>query len=116
MSWQSIAGGANGILWYAANMIFGRMQKDREEGERCWSMLVKVAEEVNAKMPWLVSEESAPEVVGHPKVVAVRTFRKNGKVAVLITNRTSKPVSGEVRLEDGTVLPFDLPPYGVVWR
>ena len=116
MSWQSIAGGANGILWYAASMIFSRMEKFPEEGEKCWSDLVKVAAEINAKMPWLVSEEMAPEAVEHPKTVAVRTFRKGGKTAVLVANRTSKPVSGDVRLADGIVFSVTLPSYGIAWR
>lgn len=116
MSWQSIAGGANGILWYAASMIFGRMDKYPDEGEKCWSDLVKVAEEVNAKMSYLVSEEIAPEVTECPDGVAVRAFKKSGKVAVLIANRTSKPVSGEVRLGGSDVHTVNLLPYGVEWR
>ena len=116
MSWQSIAGGANGILWYAASMIFGRMEKYPEEGEKCWSDLVKVAEEINAKMSYLVSEEIAPEVTECPDGVAVRAFKKSGKVAVLIANRTSKPVSGEVRLGGSDVHTVNLLPYGVEWR
>ena len=116
MSWQSIAGGANGILWYAASMIFGRMEKYPDEGEKCWSDLVKVAEEINAKMSYLVSEEIAPEVTECPDGVAVRAFKKNGKVAVLIANRTSKPVSGEVRLGGSDVHTVNLLPYGVEWR
>lgn len=115
MSWQSIAGGANGILWYAASMIFSRMEKSPDEGEKCWSDLVNVAAEINAKMPYLVSEERAPSVARCPSEVAVRTFKKGGKVAVLVANRTSKPASGDIRLEDGTVLKTDLLPYGVSW-
>ena len=115
MAWQSIAGGANGILWYAASTILSRSQNP-EERERCWSMLVKVATEINAKMAYLISEERAPRVTSRPGNMAARTFRKDGKVATLVTNRTSKPASGEVRLEDGTAFSVDLPPYGVVWR
>ena len=115
MSWQSIAGGANGILWYAASMIFSRMEKFPAEGEKCWSDLVKVAAEINAKMQWLISEECAPGVAMRPNEVAVRTFKKGGKVAVLVANRTSKPASGNIRLEDRTVLKADLLPYGVSW-
>ena len=116
MSWQSIAGGANGILWYAASMIFSRMEKYPEEGETCWRELVKVAEEINAKMQWLISEARAPDVADCPDAMAVRTFMKDGKVAVLMANRTSKPVAGDVRLADGTVLSVNLPSYGVEWR
>ena len=115
MAWQSIAGGANGVLWYAASTILSRSQNP-EERERCWSMLVKVATEINAKMAYLISEERAPRVTSRPGNMAARTFRKDGKVATLVTNRTSKPASGEVRLEDGTAFSVDLPPYGVVWR
>ena len=96
-------------------MIFSRMEKSPEEGEKCWSDLVKVAAEINAKMPYLVSEERAPGVIRHPNEVAVRAFKKDGKVAVLVTNRTSKHVLGDIRLEDGTVLKTDLHPYGVSW-
>ena len=92
------------------------MEKNPEEGEKCWDMLVKVATEINGKMPWFLSEETAPRTTACPATMAARAFRKDGKVAVLVTNRTAKPASGEVRLEDGTAFPVDLPPYGVVWR
>ena len=115
MAWQSIAGGANGILWYSASMIFGRAAKDKAESEACWNILVRIAAEINRKMPYLISEERAPAVVGCPDDAAARTFMKDGKVATLVTNRASKPVSGEVRLNDGTVLKVDLAPYGVAW-
>ena len=116
MAWQSIAGGANGVLWFSSSAIFGRAEKNPEEGEKCWDMLVKVATEINGKMPWFLSEETAPRTTACPATMAARAFRKDGKVAVLVTNRTAKPASGEVRLEDGTAFPVDLPPYGVVWR
>ncbi len=70
---------------------------------------------VFAKMPYLVSEERAPGEVSHPDAVAVRVFKKDGKVAVLATNRTSNPVSGDIRFECGTMLKTDLLPYGVSW-
>lgn len=115
MSWQSIAGGANGILWYAASMIFDRAKTDPQESERCWSDLVAVAEEIAAKMDYLVSEETPAAVKAAPDVIAVRAFRLNGKTAVLAANRISKPVSGSVRIAGGKELGITLPPYGVKW-
>lgn len=115
MSWQSIAGGANGVLWYAASAILGRMDKDREEGERCWKILVDVAEEIAAKMPWLISEERPPAVSECPKTIAARAFKKDGCTAVLLANRTSKQTSGCVCLADGAILNVTLDPYGVKW-
>ena len=115
MAWQSVAGGANGILWYAASMIFHRAKTDPQESERCWEDLVAVAAELSGKMSYFISEEIPPAVQSKPAVIAVRAFRLGGKTAVLAANRTSKPASGEIRLADGKKLKVALPPYGVQW-
>ena len=115
MAWQSVAGGANGMLWYAASMIFSRAKVDLQESERCWSDLVAVAEELAAKMDYFVSLEEPPQAKIDNDQIAVRTYRLNGKVAVLAANRVSKPVSGIVSLGNGMTFDVKLPAYGVEW-
>ena len=115
MAWQSVAGGANGMLWYAASMIFSRAKVDLQESERCWSDLVAVAGELAAKMDYFVSLEEPPQAKIYNDQIAVRTYRLNGKVAVLAANRISKPVSGVVSLGNGMKFDVKLPAYGVEW-
>jgi len=113
MSWQSIAGGANGLFWYSANQIF--RNTEGAEQDRCWNSLVRVAAEIRSRESWLVSQEKPPVIVSHPDAVAVRTFRKGDRVAVLICGRDRGAVKGTVTLKDGPCVNFETSKLGVEW-
>lgn len=113
MAWQSIAGGANGILWYGPHQLFQRMKTAEDEAH--WQWLVEIAAEIRSHLGFLASEEEPPRVTASTDLLAVRAFRRGGRIAVLVANRTGRAVSGEVRLDDGARISVDLPPFGVDW-
>ena len=94
MAWQAIAGGANGLLWYAASQIF--KNSPPEDLERNWGDLVKVAEEIRGYEAVILSDGSAPQVRSESPDIAARAFSKDGKVWLLAVNKTKEPVSGVV--------------------
>ena len=111
MAWQAIAGGANGLLWYAASQIF--RNSTAEDLERNWGDLVKVAGEIRRYEALILSDEEAPRAVSKCADIAARTFRKDGKVWVLAVNKTAAPVSGKVSVEGFADERFSLPAHGI---
>lgn len=114
MAWQAVAGGANGLLWYSAHHIFKCSPK--EELEKNWGDLVKVAEEIKEQVPLLLSGEMPPPAISENRDVAVRTFRKDGKVWLLAVNKTFKDVAGRVAVEGFGKEEIKLAPLGVAIR
>ena len=113
MTWQAVAGGANGLLWYSAHHIFKCAPP--EELETNWGNLVKVAEEVKSRVDVLLSSEVPPSVVISTADAAARAFRKDGRVWLLVANRTGKPVQGVAAVGDVKVA-INLDPLGVEFR
>ena len=91
MTWQSIAGGANGIVYYS----FGQVLKRPRDGsvdsfEAAWERTKSAAFEVKKYEQVLLSVEEAPQVSGATDEVAVRTWRHEGRVYLLAVNCTSE--------------------------
>lgn len=107
MSWMAVAGGANGLLWYAASQIFKNSQP--EDLEANWDALVKVAGEIRKHEGLILSDEDPPNVVSKSSDIAVRAFRKDGKVWLLAVNKTASPVTGTVSIEGFGEVAFELP-------
>ena len=114
MTWQAIAGGANGLLWYSAHHIF--KCSPPEELESNWGNLVKVAEEVKARVDLLLSDENPPEVSIQGGAIAARAFRHNGRTWLLATNTTYNPAHGVVSVESYGKVSLALAPLGVEFR
>lgn len=84
MTWQAIAGGANGLLYYSAHHIFKYSQPG--EPSENWNSLVKVAEEVKSHLDVLLSDEIPSE--SSSSDIVVRAFRKDGEVWMVVANCT----------------------------
>ena len=131
MTWQSIAGGANGIIYYS----FGQVMRRPRDGsvdcfEAAWERTKSAAFEVKKYERVLLSPEAAPAVSGATDAVAVRTWRHEGRVYLLAVNCTAERQSvtlalpspaklvssefGPVPKVDGTALRLDFPPIGYV--
>ena len=114
MTWQPIAVGANGLIYFAFHRIC--MATEGAEREECLRRAVAAADEVKARMALILSEPG-PKVESAPKGMVCRTWRMvDGKVTLLAANTTRKAVSGMVMLADG--LPpqtVELPPLGHVF-
>lgn len=114
MTWQAIAAGANGIVYYAFHRICKGVAPDvRDEYLR---RVVAVAAEVRDRMPILLSDPG-PAVVSAPEGAVCRTWRTaSGDIALLAANATREPVAGEVSLAaDMPPRRIALPPLGHVF-
>ncbi len=114
MTWQPIAAGANGLVYYAFHRIC--MAAKGPERDECLRLAAAAAAEVKAKMHILLSEPG-PAVLSAPEGMVCRTWRTaDGKVTLLAANTTRKDVAGAVTLADG--LPpqtVELPPLGHIF-
>ena len=105
MTWQPIAAGANGLIYYAFHRIC--MATKGAERDECLRRAAVAAAEVKAKMPILLSKPG-PVVLSAPKGMVCRTWRSApGVTTLLAVNTTREAVSGTVTLADG------LPPQAV---
>ena len=98
MSWQCVAAGANGIVYYS----FGTIAKTNNATpfEKAWSDVCTAASEIKKYIPVLLSVEPAPSVTGAPAAWSVRTWRKNGDVYLLVANAQNAAASAELGLSE----------------
>ena len=126
MSWQMVACGANGLVYYA----FHQMRKNcGADFPRDWAAVKNVASEI-ARYADIFLADPGPEVFGDVLGLHVRTWRKDGETFVLAVNATPKPMVANLpldrkygadsiifgvtaRLDGGNRLMVDLPPWGL---
>ena len=126
MSWQFIANGGNGLVYYTLERLI-------DEGEEHWRNYCTVADEVRSLVPVLLSDP-APGATGWPELVCGRAWQRDGKTYQLVVNENAEarkaelklpnrfrsvraakslPAAAEFRL-NGDRLTVDLEPLGVV--
>lgn len=91
MAWQAIAGGANGLCWYAFHQM--RRNLKGESFDRAWRDVCDVAREVKRVEGILLGEPF--EWPGNKRTsdkLVVRAWLYKGRPAVLIVNRMATPV------------------------
>ena len=98
MSWQCIASGANGLVYYS----FTAIQKESHglPFAKAWADVCKVGAEVRRYIPVLLSVEPAPAVTGAPVAWGVRTWRKDGVTWLLVVNAQDKAGAAELTLSE----------------
>ena len=112
MSWQAIAGGANGLIYFYFEDV-RRRGATKEENERRWADICAVAREVKKHEAVLLAEPG-PAVEEVPEGLVCRTWRTaDGKVHYLVCNTERKPIKGGIRI-GGDLQDIDLPPSGVL--
>lgn len=112
MTWQCIAEGANGIVYFK----YGDLKKNPSgDGtfERRWADVLAVANEVKDFVPVLLSAEAAPPVGGMTEAVRARAFRLQGRTHLVVVNVTRAPVKATLTV-DGEDRPVSLKPLGVL--
>jgi hypothetical protein len=102
MTWQSIAGGANGIVYYSFHTMRKASAISGDDFEKAWVRVKAAAFEVKKYEPALLSLEPPPAVSGGTDAVAVRTWRHGGFVYLLAVNCTAKPQTATVTVEAET--------------
>jgi len=98
MSWQCIASGANGLVYYSYTAI--QKQTHGFPFAKAWADICKVGEEVRRYIPVLLSVEPAPEVTGAPSKWGVRVWRKDGAAWLLVVNAQDKADSAALTLSE----------------
>ena len=128
MTWQGIAGGANGIIFYSYTYL---MKSPTTPFEKGFADVCAVAQEVRNLFPVLLSDGTPPVFAVKNDSLAVRTWRKGSKLYLLAVNRTRDELKETVALREdftnaklimgegftkaeGQVLSFALKPIGVV--
>ena len=95
MTWQCVANGANGIVYFAYRLLYkkGKFLVDR------WADICAAAASVKPYIPVILSDEEPPKVTGASEDLSVRAWRYQGAVYLAVVNNTRKPVKGEIVLD-----------------
>ena len=102
MTWQSIAGGANGIVYYAFHTLSRAGEIPGDSFEKAWERTKAAAFEVKKYEHALTSLETPPAVSGGTEAVAVRAWRHEGYVYLLAVNCTAEPQTATVTVDAET--------------
>ena len=99
MTWQPIAAGVNGLIYYAFHRIC--MATEGAERDEYLRRAAAAAAEVKARMAIILSEPG-PKVESAPKGMVCRTWRTaDGKVTLLAANTTRRALVGTVAFAGG---------------
>ncbi len=100
MTWQSIAGGANGIIYYAYMHLYEQHDDPNDTFELAWARTKAMASEVKKYEQVLLSAEDAPAISGETEAVAARVWRHQGKLYLLAVNCTMQPQTATLTLSE----------------
>ena len=115
MTWQSVAGGANGLVYYSFFNIFDG-EKEPLRGQ-IFSYVCKVAQEVRDREAILLSPRLPPEIRHVPEGMAARAWRTEaGETWLLVCNATRQARTGRVEVDGCAALDLALKPIEVVFR
>ena len=112
MTWQSIAGGANGIVYYAFHHLSEPHDDPADAFEPAWARTKAAAAEVKKYERVLLSAEKPVSVTGATDAIAVRAWRQGGDTYLLIVNCTAEPQKATLRLSEkfGEIVSADFGP------
>ena len=96
MTWQAIAAGANGLVYYSFFDLLKRDKWPKSRTAGAWENVCKVAQEVKSFEPILLSGEEPPVVTGTTKDICARAWRYDGAIYLIFANTTRKHVKGNV--------------------
>ena len=98
MSWQWLAGGANGLLYYSFSQICDRHELPDDAFEPAWERTKSMAAEIRRYEDVFLSTERPLAFSGATESVAVRTWRHGGRNYLLAVNCTTSPQKATIRL------------------
>ena len=96
MTWQGIAGGANGLSFYSYTYL---MKSPTTPFDKAFADVCAVAQEVKDLVPVLLSDGTPPAFSARDGQLAVRTWRKGRKLYILAVNRTREDLKGTVSID-----------------
>ncbi len=97
MTWQSIAGGARGIVYWAYHYVYWRLKGD--DYASFYGAYCRVGEEVRRFIPVILSVEPSAKALSCPKSAVCRVWRLGGSTYLLVCNTTREPVEGRIALD-----------------
>ena len=98
MTWQAIAAGANGLLYFSFGSMRARMKKPGEF-ERHWSYVKDTVAEVAKYVPVILSDGEPPHVDGATQAVPVRAWRSGNDVWLLVVNTLRHAQKATLRVD-----------------
>jgi hypothetical protein len=98
MSWQCIAAGANGLIYYSYGVII--KPNNVTPFEKAWADVCSAASEIKRYIPVILSVEPTPEVCGAPEKWSTRIWRKDGAVYLLVVNAQNADSSANLKLSE----------------
>ena len=113
MTWQCIAEGATGLIYFKWGDLFTNGPETTAEGRM--ADLAYVLVEVNAFLPFLLSDEQSQEVNGTTDAVRARLFTKDGKRRMLVVNVTREQQKARLSAPGFAVREIDLNPLEVLF-
>ena len=112
MGWQSIAGGANGLIFYAYQHLSEPHDDPADAFEPAWARTKAMAEEFKKYIDVFLSIDAAPKAESSNGDVAVRTWRHTGDTYLLAVNCTTNAQTAVITLSEpvGKVVSADFAP------
>ena len=89
MTWQSVAAGANGLVYYCFHTMRRVLPGDAYKAE--WNKVLTVSREIVPFFDVFLSVDPHDETSGAPKGVFVRNWNYRGEEWVLVVNGTNRP-------------------------
>lgn len=116
MTWQAIAGGANGLVYFRYHHLREKVNPGAQEWWReAWPRLLEVAGEVKRHEDVILcGEPGAKADVSHEDVL-VRTWNRKGVPYALVVNSSTNAISATVALEGLGSRKFELGGMGYVF-
>jgi hypothetical protein len=99
MTWQAIAAGANGLVYYSFFDLLKRDKWPKARTAGAWENVCKVAREVKSFENILLSGETPPSVVCTADEICVRAWLYEGATYLVVVNTTRNQVKEDVKLE-----------------
>lgn len=99
MTWQCIAAGANGLVYYSFFDLHKMNWRDPFDNR--WRDMCAVATEVKEYIPVILSVEPTPQVtVNNPTAIETRLWRTGNKVYLLAVNGSTYNVDANLQLSE----------------
>ena len=109
MGWQAIAGGANGLVFYAYQHLSEQHDDPEDAFEPAWARTKAMAGEFKKYIDVFLSIDPAPTAKSSNGDVAVRTWRYQGDTYLLVVNCTTNAQTTTITLSEplGKVVAVD---------
>ena len=100
MTWQAIAGGAQGIIYYSFHHLEEPHADPNDAFRPAWTRVKEAASEAARYLDVFLSDEPAPVVSGETEAIAARCWRTGDKTHFLVVNCTEAPQTADLTLSE----------------